>query len=183
MSEHDGDELPADEPESTLEQQLQRLREDVDLLLLTRNDASRPAKVVDTSWQAMSAARAADAWRALVEWVDELVERYALDETIPVCWYSHGAMLEELHALHVAWLGAYTGRGGQPSDRAVWHDLFARTLMRLRDWNRHGCAAGTHRGEQPLAPTDAQCTARAAFVHADIQARAAHDGATPLEFT
>ena len=169
----------ADEPGS-LEEQVARLREDVDLLLVTRESAPRSA-TPDGSWQAMSPARAADAWGALIEWVDTLVDRYALDEAIPVCWFSHGAMVEELHALHLAWLGAYTGRAGQPSDRAYWHELLARTLARLREWNRHGCAAGTHRADDPAAPTEAQCTARAAYVHADLQARARRDGATPLE--
>ena len=165
-----------DEP-PTLEEQLARLREDVDLLLLTRTDGTPRAATVDTSWQAMTAARAAEAWTALVEWVDALVDRYALDETVPVCWYSHGAMLEELDALHRAWLGAYTGRGGHASDRAAWHELLARTLARLREWNRHGCAAGTHRPDDPLTPTESQCTARAAYVHADLQSRASRDGA------
>lgn len=171
-----------DDPDAVppLEEQVARLREDVDLLLVTRDGAPR-ATAADASWQAMSPARAADAWTALIEWVDQLVDRYALDETIPICWHCHGAMVEELHALHVAWLGAYTGRGGQPTDRAYWHELFARTLTRLREWNRHGCAAGTHRPDEPVAPTESQCTARAAYVHADLQARARRDGATPLQ--
>lgn len=161
----------------SLDEQMARLREDVDLLLLTRGDTVPRAVTPDASWQAMSPARAADAWAALIEWVDELVERYALDETVPTCWWAHGAMVEELHALHLAWLGAYTGRAGQATDRAYWHELFARALMRIREWNRHGCAAGTHRADDPVAPTDAQRTARAAHVHADLQARARRDGA------
>lgn len=166
---------------ATLEEQLARLREDVDLLLLTRTDGTPRAATADTSWQAMTAARAAEAWAALVEWVDSLVDRYALDETIPVCWYAHGAMVEELHALHRAWLGAYRGQGGQPTERAYWHELLARTVARIREWNRHGCAAGTHRPDEPMTPTESQCTARAAYVHTDLQARASRDGATLTE--
>ena len=162
-------------------EELARLREDVDILLTTRDTPNRAADAPDSSWQAMSPARASDAWRALIEWVDDLVHRYALDETIPICWYAHGAMVEELHALHIAWLGAYTGRAGQPTDRALWQELLARTLSRLREWNRHGCAAGTHRDDEPAEPTESQRTARAAHVHADIQARAERDGALPLE--
>jgi hypothetical protein len=169
-----------DEPVD-FKEQLARLREDVDILLTTRDTTTRGPDVPDSSWQAMSPARAGDVWRALIEWVDDLVDRYALDETIPICWYAHGAMVEELHALHIAWLGAYTGRAGQPTDRALWQELLARTLTRLRDWNRHGCAAGTHRDDEPVEPTEQQRTARAAFVHADIHARAERDGALPLE--
>lgn len=181
MSEPDHGEEP-DWPES-LADQLHRLREDVDLLLITRTETQRSRGVTDASWQAMSPARAAEAWTALVDWVDELLERYALDESIPTCWYAHGAMVEELHALHVAWLGAYTGRAGQPMDRAFWHEVLARTLSRIREWNRHGCAAGTHRPDEPVAPTEAQLTQRASFVHADLQARARRDGAAALEMT
>ena len=166
---------------AALDEQVARLREDMDLLLLTRTDSTSTVASVDTSWQAMTAARAAEAWANLIDWVDSLVDRYALDETIPVCWYSHGAMVEELHALHRSWLGAYRGRGGQPSERAYWHELLARTLARIREWNRHGCAAGTHRPDEPVAASDAQRTARAGFVHADLQIRARRDGAVVAE--
>jgi hypothetical protein len=174
------DDVQPEEPQS-LAEQLQRLREDVDLLLLTRTDTTPRPGTPDTSWQAMSPARAGDAWTALIEWVDDLVDRYALDENIPICWYAHGAMVEELHALHIAWLGAYAGRPSQPSERALWHELLSRTLIRIREWNRHGCAAGTHRRDEPVTATDSQRTSRAAHVHADIQARARRDGARPLE--
>jgi hypothetical protein len=163
---------------SGVAEQLHQLREDVDLLLLTRTDTAQRAAGPDTSWQAMPAARAADAWTALIEWVDQLVDRYALDETIPVCWYAHGAMVEELHALHAAWLAAYTGRTAQSTDRTVWQELLARTLTRLREWDRHGCTGGTHRPDEPLGPTESQRTARAKFVHDDLQERGRRDGAT-----
>ena len=159
-------------------EQLRQLREDVDLLLLTRTGSNQRAAGPDTSWQAMPADRAAGAWTALIEWVDELVDRYALDETIPACWYAHGAMVEELHALHAAWLAAYTGRTTQSPDRAIWHELLARTLTRIREWDRHGCTGGTHRPDEPIGPTEAQRTTRAKFVHADLQARSRRDGAT-----
>lgn len=136
-------ELEPDRPES-LAEQMHRLREDVDLLRLTRADSPPRSGMPDASWQAMPPARAADAWTSLIEWVDDLVDRYALDEAIPLCWYAHGAMVEELHALHVAWLGAYSGRASQATERAFWHELLARTLG--------GSASGTGTGARP-APT------------------------------
>ena len=171
----DGEALP-------LAEQVQQLREDVELLLLTRTDTARPATAPHTSWQKMPVADAAKAWTALTEWVDELVDRYALDETIPACWYAHGAMVEELHALHVAWLAAYATRSTVPTpDRAGWHELLDRVLIRIRGWDRHGCTGGTHRPDQPLAPTEEQLTARARFVHADLQDRGRRDGATAAD--
>ena len=156
--------------DSSLEDEIDRLREDVDFLLLTQEGRSTRSPILDTSWQAMSSARAREAWHDLILWVDDLLERYALDETIPTCWYAHGAMVEEIHALHQAWLGAYTGRP-EPADRAVWHDLLDRVLHRLRYWNRHGCTPGAHRADQPADPTDAQLTERAAHVHQDLRRR------------
>ena len=175
MTDHDGEGM-------SLAEQVQLLREDVDLLLATRLETGRVAARPDSSWQKMPVTEAADAWAALSTWVDDLVDRYALDETIPACWYAHGAMVEELHALHVAWLAAYTGRGTAPTvDRAVWHELLDRTLTRLREWDRHGCTGGTHRPDEPIELTEDQLTARARFVRADLQDRGRRDGATPAE--
>jgi hypothetical protein len=158
---------------------LQRLQEDVDLLLATRTEDTLRGSMTDGSWQAMSQTSAAEAWRALTDWVDETVDCYALDEAIPLCWFAHGAMVEELHALHLAWLGAFTGRSFDPTARVVWHDLLARTLARIREWNRHGCAAGRHRPDTPAPPTESQRTERAAFIHADISSRKKPGHVTP----
>ena len=146
-----------------------RLREDLDFLLMVRDSAPvQPA--IDSSWQAMPAGRAADAWPELIDWVDELVDRYALDETIPTCWYTHGPMVEELHDLHLAWLGAYSGRP-DPADRAVWHDLLERVIHRLRAWNRHGCTPSSHRPDEPALPSDDERYAPAAYIDRDVRAR------------
>lgn len=164
--------------ELSLPEQVAALREDVDVLLMARSGRVRPPAAVGTGWQEMPAAAAAEEWTALVEWVDDLVDRYALDETVPVCWYAHGAMVEELHALHVAWLAAYHPRSTTPTaDRVGWHELLARALARIRAWDRHGCVGGTHRPDEPVGPTEDQRTTRAWFVHADLQARARRDGA------
>jgi len=47
------------------------------------------------------------------------------------------AMVEELHALYLAWLGEFTGRCFDATARAVWHELLraaasARTAVRRR---------------------------------------------------
>jgi hypothetical protein len=44
----------------------------------------------------------------LDDWTQWLVNRYALDHrVVPACWAQHGALLEELSALHTAWQTAY----------------------------------------------------------------------------
>ncbi len=173
---HDDDGEPSDgavEWSSTVDARLARLREDLDFMLMIRDGApAQPA--IDSSWQTMTGGRAADAWPELIDWVDELTDRYALDETIPPCWYTHGPMVEELHALHLAWLGAYTGRP-DPADRAVWHDLLDRVLHRLREWNRHGCTPSSHRPDEPAPLTDEQLDARAIYIDEDVRARVRAD--------
>ena len=162
-----------------LTDEIEELREHVDLLLARSVTPPPPTSSPRGDWQAMDATQASHAWTALVNWVDMLVDRYALDETVPVCWYAHGAMLEEMHALHRAWLGAYADRGAKASEPAFWHEILYRTLARLREWDRHGCVSGTHSPDAPVGPSEADCTERARHVHADLQARAARDGAMP----
>lgn len=49
-----------------------------------------------------------DQWVELVHWVDDLNRSYSLSReyTIHPCWPAHPGMVEELHALHMAWIAA-----------------------------------------------------------------------------
>jgi hypothetical protein len=88
----------------------------------------------------------------LVDWVDWVIDRYALDHrTIPPCWSQHGALLEELSALRTAWVTVYSADsvGDAP---LRWHSEFATARPRLTDWvARTGCRPGEHRGD-PWSP-------------------------------
>jgi hypothetical protein len=88
----------------------------------------------------------------LVDWVDWVFDRYALDHrTIPPCWSQHGALLEELSALRTAWVTVYSADsvGDAP---LRWHSEFAAARQRLTDWvARTGCRPGEHRGD-PWSP-------------------------------
>src|SRR2546426_7833295 len=68
-------------------------------------------------WDSMNREQASVAWQQLTAWVDWLMQSYELHEDIPQCWYRHHAILEELHALCLAWQGANADRGAGPSDR------------------------------------------------------------------
>lgn len=128
--------------------------------------------IVTSSWQQMPAALAAQAWPQLLAWVDALIDRYELHEQLPACWYRHGAMVEELHALHVAWIGAYIGFHALPTAAADWHDHLDRVLARIRGWDIRGCASGQHRGA-PAPPVDPHVAVdRAEYIQADVQRRA-----------
>ena len=128
--------------------------------------------IVTSGWQQMPAALAAHAWPQLVAWVEALIDRYELHEQLPTCWYRHGAMVEEVHALHVAWIGAYIGFHALPTAAADWHDYLDRTLARIRGWDIRGCASGQHRGAPP-PPVDPHIAIdRAEYIEADLQRRA-----------
>ena len=137
--------------------------------------APPPVARTGRAWRTMTAEQAAEAWRTLFDFVDWMTDRYDLHDSLPSCWYRHGCFVEELHALHLAWIGAYLHPSARPTDPATWQELQHRALTRLRDADRLGCIAGTHR-ESPRSITDersADRAARAAYADADSHRRPA----------
>lgn len=133
---------------------------------------SDPAHV----WAELSTTEAAGAWEVLADWVDWLVERYGLEETLPGCWYRHGAMVDELDSLRAAWAAAYLDPAARATDAAYWLDLLERALERVRVWDRYGCAAGTHHADVACAGDLAgKRRERREFLFADVDARASSD--------
>lgn len=153
----------------SLEDEILLLRAQVDYLLerFTESPALTERPV---NWAVLDAQQAAEQWGLLVEWTDWLRDRYQLHEAIPACWYAHGAMVEELSALRSAWVGAYLDPQAAPGDPATWHDLLDRTRYRIRQWDRNGCADGTHRPDLEL-PDDTDHSHRERTIHADLAAR------------
>jgi hypothetical protein len=127
-----------------------------------------PFRPVD--WDGLDQEQATRHWACLAGFVDEIVERYGLTETIPACWYAHPAMREELSALHIAWTAAYTDPRAPADAGLTWHDQLDRVLTRLREWDRGGCATGTHRPDHPSGDDPASADRRAA-IDRDIAAR------------
>jgi hypothetical protein len=170
---------------------LTELREDVDyLLVLLEHNLAGPTIPEGTSpsmspaatagpragsahiWHNLTAGEAARAWETLTGWVDWLIDRYALDDTIPDCWYRHSPMVDELDALRAAWTAAYLDPAAQPTEAGHWLDRLQRTLERLRAWDRYGCAAGTHHEEiATQSITDDKQRQREEFVFADSNRR------------
>ena len=97
-------------------------------------------------WPTLDEEKAEAAMTALTTWVTWLADRYGLDHrTVPLCWPQHGALVEELAALHGAWNAAYAQTAGAaaPLD---WQAAFAAARERLQDWiARTGCRPGQHR--------------------------------------
>lgn len=114
----------------------------VDLIL---GRAPRPV-----NWARLDADEATAAREALDEWVRWLVRRYALDHRdVPPCWAYHGALLEELSAMHTAHRACFDP-AGSPMGPAEWHQLLGNGRARLQLWSsRTGCRPGEHRADAP----------------------------------
>ncbi|MGB3773108.1 MAG: hypothetical protein WBA00_18380 [Rhodococcus sp. (in: high G+C Gram-positive bacteria)] len=77
------------------------------------------------SWRYLDADASARLWDEVTDWVWWLRDRYELGETIPRCWYRHGAVMEEFTALMADWKRAYsTGEG-----MSDWHSRGLWPLM------------------------------------------------------
>lgn len=145
------------------------LRAQVDYLLERLAESPAVAER-PVNWAALDVDRAAEQWRLLTSWIDWLRDRYQLHESVPACWYAHGAMVEELSALRSAWITAYLDPQASPGDPAIWHDLLERTRSRLHGWDRNGCADGAHRPDLPI-PDDTDHQARDRYIDADLHGR------------
>jgi hypothetical protein len=174
---------------------LNQLREDVDYLTaLAEPDltAGTPSGTTTGSWPAAPSApgvaahiwhnltptEAARAWQTLTGWVDWLTLRYALDDTIPSCWYRHGPIVDELDALRAAWTSAYPDPNAHPTAAIAWLEILNRTLARVREWDRYGCTSGTHHDDPPATSDNHETDGREQWLFADINARAAARSAT-----
>jgi hypothetical protein len=165
---------------------LEQLREEVDYLISllepdldpttgallgqpVNGSGTSPVRIACANiWHTLTPRAAGHAWDALAEWVDWLLDRYGLDDTIPSCWYRHGAMTDELDALRAAWIAAYLDDHARPIDAAFWHDLLDRALTRLRNWDRYGCNSGTHHDDTPTLSDSAALQARTDYLHRQI---------------
>ncbi|MCW2599457.1 MAG: hypothetical protein JWM02_1286 [Frankiales bacterium] len=153
----------------SLEDEIVLLRAQMDYLL--ERFADNPALGErPVNWAALDLNHAAERWSILTDWVDWLRDRYQLRETLPACWYAHPPQLEELSALRSSWVGAYLDPEAHAGDGSAWHDLLDRTLQRLREWDRTGCADGVHRPDVAL-PDDTDHSHRERTIHADLARR------------
>jgi hypothetical protein len=115
--------------------------------------AASPAPVVD--WRTLSDADAPAAWNALREWVEWFTVRYNIPELmVPgACWYKHGALVDELSALHAAHVVAF-----DPSDTGhgpiKWHEQLNAALPRLRRAYYGQCSRG-HQSHRPRSSANA----------------------------
>jgi hypothetical protein len=107
----------------------------------SRGPGSRPVV-----WAELSAQESAQTWEALAAWVGWLRGRYPLAQKVPLCWWRHPELVEELTALWLSWREAYVEKGAPLSAGADWHGRWLpEAIRRIRagGWNI-GCE-GEHR--------------------------------------
>ena len=97
------------------------------------------------NWRVLDPVAAEFAFDELAGWVSWMAERYDVADQLPECWAEHGWAVEELSALYTSWRGAYEDPEASAEAGLDWHESFERARDRLRDWDRYGCTAGTHR--------------------------------------
>ena len=101
------------------------------------------------NWRTLEDEDAPEVWTDLRDWVVWFTHRYNIaTRKIPPCWFKHGALVEELSALHTAWLVSYDSLdvGYGPIG---WHERLAVAIPRLATWYNGEC----HNGHTELPQT------------------------------
>lgn len=113
-----------------------------------RGGSSAPLGAHVANWRTLADDAAEAEWAALRSWVEWFTVRYNIPiSVIPNCWYQHGALVEELSALHTAHTTSF-----DPADTGYgpigWHERLAVAHPRLTRAYGGGC----NNGHQPLKP-------------------------------
>lgn len=98
------------------------------------------------NWRELADADARAVWTALRDWVQWFTVRYGVGKSVvPNCWFRHGALVEELSALHSAHVALF-----DPSDSGLgpigWHERLTLARQRLLEATKlTGCTDDAHR--------------------------------------
>jgi hypothetical protein len=97
---------------------------------LQQEDAPRSDGKAPFMWADLPPRVAAREWRKLGHWVGWLRGRYPLARQVPVCWWRHPELVEEVTALWFAWREAYTEKSAPLTAAADWHGRWLPELLR-----------------------------------------------------
>ena len=92
---------------------------------------------------------------ALADWVDFYQEYYDVGTMwLKTCWWRHTMVVQELAALHGAWMAVY--QSNEPVHGAAaldWHEAAVRCRSRIKEAmsNGPGCSLSTHRPDDPIS--------------------------------
>jgi hypothetical protein len=141
--------------ETPIEQLLDSLPADWESNSGTRDGGMLGVSIVN--WRTLDNGAAPETWTRLRDWVDWFTHRYRIPgRKIPACWYRHGPLVEELSALHTAWLVSFDAMDAGYGPIG-WHERLAAALPRLATWYNGECHNGhTQLDNTPQAgPPDA----------------------------
>jgi hypothetical protein len=127
------------------EEQLSRLAMDVEHLHEQASSSSAP-----WTWRNLTGRAAEQQWLELADWVAWLRGRYPLARRVPLCWWRHPELVEELTALWLAWKDAYATKHAHLAAPADWHARWLPDFLRrigAGGWNI-GCE-GDHKEQVP----------------------------------
>jgi hypothetical protein len=129
------------------EEQLSRLAMDVEHL---HEQASSSSSSAPWTWRNLTGRAAEKQWLELADWVAWLRSRYPLARRVPLCWWRHPELVEELTALWLAWKDAYATKHAHLAAPADWHARWLPDFLRrigAGGWNI-GCE-GDHKEQVP----------------------------------
>lgn len=103
-----------------------------------------------THWPSIPPHQLPQAWEDLREWVEALVDRFALDvRTVPPCWSQHNAMVEALSALRDHERASYSEKA-PPTAAVDWFRALREIEYQLSAIAaRTQCSVNDHRPDPP----------------------------------
>jgi hypothetical protein len=102
------------------DEQLEQLEATIEELLADR-DTPTGGTQRPVVWAQLTPTEAHRTWRTLAAWVGWLRGRYPLANQVPMCWWRHPELVEELTAVWLAWRDAYVEKGAPLTAGADWH--------------------------------------------------------------
>ncbi|HEX5403957.1 MAG TPA: hypothetical protein VFX16_16850 [Pseudonocardiaceae bacterium] len=130
-------------------------------------------------WPSLTGSDAEQAWQDLHDWVERLVDRFALDpRPVPPCWFRHNAMVEVLAALRDHERASYAPDA--PGTEAVdWLRALGEAEHRLAECAaRTQCSVTEHR-DDPARMWHTDAAEWADFVSRDVACRGEADLSGP----
>ena len=97
---------------------------------LQEDSASGGGSSAPWNWRTLRGHAAEAQWRELADWVGWLRGRYPLAQQVPVCWWRHPELVEELTALWLAWKDAYVAKHAHFTAPADWHARWLPEFLR-----------------------------------------------------
>ena len=94
------------------------------------DDASASGRAGPFVWSTLDAHSASTLWQDLADWVGWLRGRYPLARQVPLCWWRHPELVEELTALWLAWREGYVEKGASLTTPADWHGRWLPEFLR-----------------------------------------------------